>query len=90
MHKALLICTLVQMQGYHFCDGEPLTQRLLEAMLRECHRKFCCLCFGPISSQPICSKLLLEIRVNQVKLLAPLVWPVLNAESQRRNLIYKC
>lgn len=58
VHKALLIHTHVQIQGYRFWVKKPLSQRLLEAMLRECSGRGCCLCLVPVPSQSCCWSLL--------------------------------
>lgn len=60
VHRALLIRTHVQIQGYHFWVKKPLSQRLLEAMLRQCSRRYCCLRLVPIPSQASCYWSLLE------------------------------
>lgn len=61
VHRALLIHAHVQIQGYHFWVKKPLSQRLLEAMLRECSRRYCYLHLVPVPSQANCYWSLLEI-----------------------------
>ena len=91
VHRALLIRTHGQIQGYHLWVKKPLSQRLPEANAEGAQQEVLlpspCSCTLP-------SQLLLVISgnqtVDQVKLLSPSVWSVLSAELQRHHLVYKC
>lgn len=60
VRRGLLIHAHVQIQGYSFWVKKPLSQRLLEAVLREGSRRYCNLHLAP--GPPSCSWSLLEIR----------------------------